>query len=165
MGGLGSGLTYQYWRPPRKTTVEECKVLTVKGLRKLDLLKPDTRISRTLSWGGDNPGAKSIFGITVDTANECPHIVLSYRSREREESFEYLVRLSTTEPPFGGVRWWLHCPLVFKAGLCDSRVTKLFLPMGRKYVGCRKCLNLGYRSSQESHKYDRLYVTWAKDLE
>ncbi len=158
MGGLGSGLTYQYWRPRRKTTVEECKVLLVKSLRELGMLKPNSTTSRTLTWAGCYPNNKSTFGITVNTTGNCPHLVLSYRIPERNESFEYEIRLSTSKPPFGGLRWWLRCPIRRKSGLCDHRVTKLYLPIGQRYVGCRDCYDLGYRSCQEAHKYDRLFA-------
>jgi hypothetical protein len=71
------------------------------------------------------------------------------------------VKLLTTEPNFGGVRWWFACPFTIEGERCNRRVAKLYLPPGEHEFGCRKCHDLTYQSSQESHKYDGLYAFWA----
>jgi hypothetical protein len=56
-----------------------------------------------------------------------------------------VARLETTEPHFGGVRWWFSCPQ------CGKRCKKLYLPPGQWEIGCRLCHNLTYRSAQTAH--------------
>jgi hypothetical protein len=50
---------------------------------------------------------------------------------------------------FGGVRWWWRCPD------CGRRRASLYRAGGR--WGCRACLDLAYRSQQESRGDDRLF--------
>jgi hypothetical protein len=50
------------------------------------------------------------------------------------------VRLSQTKVNNGGSRFWLHCPI------CDRRVTILYFHPYKRIIGCRKCLNLEYKS-------------------
>jgi hypothetical protein len=71
-------------------------------------------------------------------------------------SADYPVRLATTRPNYGGVRWWFVCPLVVRGVPCGQRAGKLHLPPGSLYFGCRACHGLTYASSQDSRKYDSL---------
>jgi hypothetical protein len=50
---------------------------------------------------------------------------------------------------FGGFRWWWVCPD------CGRRRASLYRA-GRRF-GCRACLDLAYRSQQESRGDDRLF--------
>ena len=43
---------------------------------------------------------------------------------------DYRVRLVTTEPTYGGRRWWFLCPLARQDGGPPRRVAKLYLPPG-----------------------------------
>jgi hypothetical protein len=63
----------------------------------------------------------------------------------------YRVRLTTTRPNFGGLRWWFICPLVRADGGPRGRVAKLYLPPGQAYFGSRDAHGLTYTSCQESH--------------
>ena len=58
------------------------------------------------------------------------------------ESVSEWLRLVTTTPNFGGVRWWVVCPG------CDKRRVTLYLPRGAVRFRCRVCHGLAYRSSQ-----------------
>ena len=49
---------------------------------------------------------------------------------------DYRVRLTSTRPNFGGLRWWFVCPLVRR------RVAKLYLPPGQIYFGSREAYGL-----------------------
>ena len=73
---------------------------------------------------------------------------------------DYRVRLVTTTPTYGGLRWWFICPLVINGVECNRRVRKLYL-YGR-YFGCRHCHNLTYRSSQEAHRFERFDLRLAR---
>jgi hypothetical protein len=41
---------------------------------------------------------------------------------------DYKIRLETTRPNFGGLRWWFMCPLVRRDGGPPRRAAKLYLP-------------------------------------
>jgi hypothetical protein len=64
------------------------------------------------------------------------------------EPFRYSVALEATPCHLGGTRWWIRCPLSRAGVACGRRVRKLYF--SGRYYGCRWCLNLTYRSSQES---------------
>ena len=76
-------------------------------------------------------------------------------------------RLFQPVPPanYGGLRWWLHCPLVRAGRPCSRRQRMLYLPNGATYFGCRDCHRLTYDSCQESHRFDRLYCETARRLD
>jgi hypothetical protein len=67
-------------------------------------------------------------------------------------------------PHYGGTRWYFLCPLVVNGKACLRRVSKLFLPPGGLYFGCRTCYGLAYTSSQESHKFDGMYKHLAAEM-
>ena len=56
--------------------------------------------------------------------------------------------LTTTRPPFGGLRWWFRCP---RSG---RRVRKLYLPLGGRHFWSRCAYGLAYASQRET-VYDR----------
>jgi hypothetical protein len=85
---------------------------------------------------------------------------LSYTVEGRwglKRRIEESVRLQTTRPNFGGVRWWFSCPHVVEGGECGRRVGKLYRPPRGRSFACRHCLDLTYESCQRSHVYDRLW--------
>jgi hypothetical protein len=106
----------------------------------------------------------------VDTLPEgqgpCVHLWYSWvwNSTQRQESANYTIRLTTTRPRFGGLRWWFLCPLVTWGRACERRVGKLHLPPHGRYFGCRQCHALTYTSCQESRKYDRLFRLVASNM-
>jgi len=80
---------------------------------------------------------------------------LSYANPEakgEQKELKYDVRLTTTRPRFGGLRWWFLCPLLSDGRPCGRRVGKLYLPPRGRYFGCRQCHNLTYKSCQEHDK-------------
>ena len=103
---------------------------------------------------------------TMDMGN--PRIRLSYswtwNGAGKPESADYHVRLATTCPRFGGLRWWFICPLIVNGRACGRRVGKLHMPPRARYFGCRHCHDLTYTSCQESHKHDRLYKSMALNM-
>jgi hypothetical protein len=64
---------------------------------------------------------------------------------------------STDMTPYGE-RTWLRCPM------CRSRVRYVYKPQAADAWACRRCHRLAYRSSQEAHKGERLYVALNKML-
>lgn len=69
----------------------------------------------------------------------------------------YGLRATSTPCRFGGRRWWLVCS-------CGRRVVTVYRPPGGRRFACRQCHRLGYQSTQDEHKFDRLYAALAADL-
>lgn len=84
-------------------------------------------------------------------------LILRYRWQDRED-IQLPVRFDVTPTQFGGERPWFICPLVVREVPCGRRCTKLYLPPGARYFGCRRCHDLTYASSQEAHQCERRYV-------
>jgi hypothetical protein len=59
------------------------------------------------------------------------------------------IRLTTTQPHFGGQRFWFVCG-------CGRRSGRLYLPAGETLFRCRLCCDLTYQSAQEHN------TKWAK---
>jgi hypothetical protein len=148
MGGLGSGRWGWY---TKKTTVEECRSLDICTLTREGVLKAGN--SGTIDWG--------------DSANigwfvESWGLRLTYTVGGKTD-VDYTVPITWTELHNGGRRPWFRCPGVVAGTECGKRVAKLYLPPGGRYFLCRGCYDLTYKSSQESHKYDRLYKKLAEN--
>ncbi len=75
-----------------------------------------------------------------------------------EHRVEQVVPLQTTQPHFGGLRWWFSCPQLIDGKECGRRVGKLYRPPDQRHFACRNCLDLTYESCQKSHRYDRLFT-------
>jgi hypothetical protein len=169
MGGPGSGNHYyHWWRGTKKTTVEDCLDLDANRWAREGILRAG--VWQSGNWRWTYRGGKS-FAVyyMVDTLAEAgPHLHLSYSwvwpGNPEPQQAAYTVRLTTTRPRFGGVRWWFVCPLTVNGRACNRRVGKLYLPPGARYFGCRHCHDLTYTSCQESRKYDSLYRHIAGNL-
>lgn len=71
--------------------------------------------------------------------------------------FRYGIRATSTPCRFGGRRW------LFKCG-CGRRVVNVYRPPGGQRFACRHCHHLGYSSTQDEHKFDRLYAALAANM-
>ncbi|MGL4961001.1 MAG: hypothetical protein ACRC67_07195 [Inquilinus sp.] len=78
---------------------------------------------------------------TRDMAFPCLWLIHDTRQGEERET-SYLVRLTTTVPPFGGLRWWFICPTT------GRRTSKLYLPRGGERFLSRQAYQLGYASQR-----------------
>src|SRR4051812_30796918 len=161
MGGFGSGS--RWLRPSRKTTVEECLCLDACRWAREGILRYGMHEFGAWSWTYAD-GRKCSINYEANVTDQSSTFVrLSYsvtlRAAPHPVSLDYSVKLTTTRPPFGGVRWWFLCPLN-----CARRVVKLYLPPGTRYFGCRQCHQLTYTSCQESHKYDAMYGMLARNM-
>jgi hypothetical protein len=158
MGGPRSGR----WRSHDKgITVEECLVLSMADLVRQQFVVPRGWTSGSLSWkrtGEAEPFAT--IGFEADISASCAWMRLHYTANGNP--VDYRVRLTSTRPNFGGVRWWFVCPLVRADGGPPRRVAKLYLPPGQVYFGSREAHGLTYTSCQESH--DRLFRKIAAEI-
>lgn len=151
MGGYGSG-----WKGPTKTQVEDCLVLSLTTLLRRKALVPGAWMSGSWSWlyEGREPHATLGYEASLcDPANAWLRLHYSVRG----EPVDYRIRLVTTRPTYGGVRWWFICPLVRRDGGPPRRVAKLYLPSGGRYFGSRLGYGLTYASCQESGKFRGLF--------
>ncbi len=143
MGGFGSGA----WRDilNRKTPVELCRILSSKQLRVAGLFSGVDNLR--VDWRN---GSGRVMGEAL-IINSDGRVIIN------DGGLEYVVALEQTACWFGGWRWWFLCPLIQNGGYCGNRCSKLYLPHGSKYFGCRECYDLTYLSCQESHKFDRIF--------
>ena len=132
MGGFGGGR----WPDllTRKTSVEQCRVLSMKQLRLGGLFGMAGCL--TVDW-------RDVTGRVVASAVvrlDGDGIIVKYAG------MEYKISIERMACRLGGWRYWFLCP-VFKDGVyCGNRVTKLYLPPSGKYFGCRECYDLTYES-------------------
>jgi hypothetical protein len=84
----------------------------------------------------------------LDYANGGPWLLVA--SGDGQDRRQHRIGLTFRGLPYGGVRWYLHCPVPRAGGgVCDQRVTKLFWPILPPFgLGCRACHHLVYESSQ-----------------
>jgi hypothetical protein len=91
--------------------------------------------------------------VTVDLTNEWNCFVeLIHPTRNEQRRVPIVtdrVRLTSTQPTFGGRRWWFLCPRT------GRRTTKLFLPNGGSHFWSRQAYGLGYRCQRED-RFSRL---------
>jgi len=141
----GSGSTRWGWHS-KADTVEDSYVLDTAGLTRKGFLPKDPAFRiLTLTWSSTTTGKElASIGFTVDTRDPAaPFARLSYQTNGDPK--DYRVRLESSRPPFGGLRWWWRCPVV----TCGKRVLKLYLPPGSGVFACRSCHRLTYTSAQE----------------
>jgi hypothetical protein len=162
VGGPGSGaFYYHWWRDRKKTVVEACLSLDANRWMREGNLRAGVQLSGSWRWVYSDGRECSIRYEVTTEYMAAPSVRLSYSrtcpDSGQQEPIEYRVRLATTRPRFGGLRWWFVCPLVKNGWDCGRRVGKLFLPPGGRYFGCRHCHDLTYTSCQESGKFRGLY--------
>ena len=152
MGGSGSG-----FQGRRKQSVEESKVIAVRDFH----TRRCTRVSGTFNWLGSDGGQSSVCYF-VDFSGLRLLLVL-YCPCGDDKYIRQPIELQCTPTDFGGERLWLTCPLIVGGAACNRRASKLYLPPGARYFGCRRCHELSYRSSQQAHQAERL-DRWSHDL-
>jgi hypothetical protein len=140
MGGRGSG----NWQPRfKKSTVEESVGLAIWHFQQAIHSRSNDEFRLTWEVGFD----ESSVGGLLSWASGKPTMTLGYRVAD-EEDVHIPVRLQTTPTNFNGERWWFVCPLIVGGVECNRRVSKLYLPAGERYFGCRHCHDLTHRSCQ-----------------
>jgi hypothetical protein len=166
VGGPGSGSFYQWWRPSRKTTVEECPSIDANLCKRKGVLKAGVHLTGNWQWTYRRRTKCSIgYEVnTLDMGQPWMRLFYTRKGKGEPQQEDYRLRLTTTRPRFGGLRWWFICPLGGNGWACGRRVAKLYLPPGCRFFGCRHCYHLTYTSCQESHKHDGVYRHIAANL-
>lgn len=150
MGGYGSGR----WNYHNKaSTADESKRLTLKAYR--GALRSIERGERGMamfnpSWSiGDKPAGSVTLIFTGGPGSVEARLEYTQTERgDKKTDYSYRVGLTTTRTPWDSLRYWWTCPN------CGGRCGTLYLPPGAHRFACRKCHDLTYTSSQESHKYE-----------
>lgn len=145
-------------------TTNECQSLSVKFLNENHYFDGGIR------WGGcswvRNGEKNGNIGFAVSTFRGDEYIRFQYTQTdsqtEEKTDLDYKARIVPTSCYFGGRRWWFICPLVINGQVCNRRVGVLYFGNG-KYLGCRHCYNLTYKSCKESHAFDSLYKSIAME--
>ena len=160
MGGYGS--TRWNWHT-KKTQVEECRKFDIKSFR--PYLIPG-RSGRWVWSIGDEERASisyQILGTHKPGGIKLRYTITKWNKEKLD--LDYVVRLTTTTLPWGGVRYWFVCPLTVNGKACGRRVGVLYLPPGANhYFGCRHCYDLTYQSSQEGNQYKSMFETLALQM-
>jgi len=155
MGGFGSG---RWGSHSKRYTKENSLTLDLNFILKHGGLEPRTG---TVHWSRNDKEFASIHYEIRRTFEGKFRLNLDYQNNG-ESVFESIELVSTPQN-LGGERYWMCCPLICNGIPCNKRRSKLYSPPGCKYFGCRDCLDLTYESSQESHKYDRVFSQFASD--
>ncbi len=160
MGGYGSTRWARY---AKKDVVEDC--LTLSIFRVVGPIIPDRMLESRRACSGSLVWTNKIsqkqiasVGFHLSFGSDgSPRLQLVYTSTfpsgEKQES-NYPIRLVSTAPYLGGVRWWFSCPA------CGRRVGKLYLPPSVVTFKCRHCHGLTYTSAQTAHRDDRGGGLW-----
>lgn len=141
MGGIGSG---SYYRWGSKVTMEACKRIDIRYMRKHGLLKPITHGS--LSW---NRGGEPCGNIGFTAFDDRLQLNYRYRPNDSEEwqPVEQTIYYDRTPCHYGNSRLWFLCPH------CHRRVAVL-ASIGSRFL-CRHCGDFAY-DSQNDHYVERL---------
>ena len=139
--------------------VEDCLTLSPAFLLKGRAVADVAYASGAVSWSypGSGPLASIRYAATL-SPHGAGYIRLRYAARG--EAMDYLVRLVTTRPNYGGLRWWFLCPVSAQRGI-EKRAAKLYLPPGAKFFGCREAHDLTYQSCRESWRFRGLFARLA----
>jgi hypothetical protein len=143
MGGYGSGS-----RSRRKPTVEECRALDIARFPVTEFAH-QSPWPTVISWRNYRDEVTASVGYTCEPGGSGSAILRFRYSVTRggeTTQIDEPIPVVTSQPYFGGVRWWFICPLTFDGAACQRRVRKLYLPSGGRYFGCRTCYNLTYET-------------------
>lgn len=122
--------------------------ISIYYLRKHNFLSGYMGGSLDWSCRGEKIGSISIAVKISEEENFARlHYIITRRSNDQKDNFDYKVSIVSTDCHFGGKRYWFICP----ASGCGRRVAKLY--QGQDIFACRHCYNLTYASRNENPTY------------
>ena len=152
MGGPGSGRWPVDYT--RRSIVESCVDLSITDMTRKGVLLRQIEIGGSLDWT-DKETQKVDFTIKFQViwhSADGALLRLAYKLPDTAEMVRYSIQVASTQPHWGGARFWFLCPISGTEGPCGRRAGKLYLPPQCKYFGCRLCYQLSYRSV---HRYEQ----------
>lgn len=122
--------------------------ISIYWLKKKDMLCGFC--NQGITWS-NQWGETGSIGIEIKISDEENfarlHYIITRRSNDQKDSFDYKVSIVSTDCHFGGKRYWFICP----ASNCGRRVAKIY--QGQDIFACRHCYNLTYASRNENPTY------------
>lgn len=127
-----------------RLTVEKCRILDIGAMQRAGLLEDGN------SWEWWLYGDNGPTQLRLTRHGDMLYASFSVREASGKEVPNAQAFLLLTTPAyFGGVRYWLTCPLEMSC----KRLRTLYLPPGAQDFGCRECHDLTYRSCLVSNKW------------
>lgn len=136
-----------WYRWNKKATNEDFHRFSISGLKREKLIGRGIRCSSVWQWLR-NGNVVSSIGYEINTLGNDPWLRVHYQNKRTGKDYDYKIKLVTTQPNYGGERWWFLCP----AHGCNRRVGVLFLG---QIFACRHCHNIAY-ATQNQAAYDRM---------
>jgi hypothetical protein len=131
-----------------KPLVEDCLVLDLASLMRLGPIRNGQAGDGELKWSIDGqPIASAQFRLELHGAKK-PRLILHHVIGPDGELRKQTIALTALPQHFGGLRWWMQCPLT------GERVRTLHLPIGGDRFASRKAWNLAYRV-ERLDRFDR----------
>ncbi len=141
MGGRGSG---RWKHHIKRGLVEDSLSVDVVSLRRAGVLGEQGG-SGSFEWTDRGTGERLALvlyhvGPAVDEGRELALYVV-----RPPELLTRLLRLESFRPHFGGLRWFIRCPVEG----CRTRSLTVFFDRHKGRFGCRSCLGLVHASAQQ----------------
>jgi hypothetical protein len=141
MGGYGSG---RNGGPP---TVESALRLDIDNLVRRGVIQLGTHLRGSMQFDFYDEELSIEFESKA-VASEASWLRLKYDITDywsgEDCKIDDLISLTTSRPPFGGIRWWFRCPRTYR------RVRVLHLPLGGRHFWSRRAHRLAYASQRET---------------
>jgi len=155
MGGKGSGSGYR-WN--KKTKLDEGLTLNINKLVRDGSIPSRGWTTGTREWisARTNDPVSSI-GYEINTGNPdnmWMRVHYTATIRGEKHDMDYKITITTTEPHYGGRRFWFICPHT------GARAAVLYCPPGSKWFASRKAYNLKYFSQSESPDHRAISRMW-----
>jgi hypothetical protein len=133
-----------------------CKRIDLAWMIRTKRAIPGSLVSGTLCWtcGGESAGSISYVADMRYPENAFLRLSYTRGSGSDREEVKQLVRLTYTEPNYGGRRWWMICPYR------HNRCGKLYLPNGGDRFAGRRAWKLGYhcqRVARRDRAFEKLF--------
>jgi len=135
-----------------RLTVEVCRCLDLRAMHRDGVLLSPPGSRWEVRWSGPDGTTEATLSYSVfATSGGATALRIDSNPRDGQSrmKFEYMIEITTTQPRFGGRRYWFRCPLLREGIRCGKRVGRLYLPPGQQLFGCRQCYGLTYQSAQQ----------------
>jgi hypothetical protein len=132
-------------------TVEGCLRLDIDKMMRWGVIQPGDHLFGEMTFNFNDDKLTIKFESVVDELHgswlRLQYAINDYWTGQTHQVDDKIFLVST-QPPFGGLRWWFLCPRL------NRRVRKLYLPLGARHFRSREAYRLAYPSQRET-AYDR----------
>lgn len=137
-----------------KRLVEDCLILDLAWLMRLGSIRTGLSGSGEMAWSIDNQKLGAVhFRLDLRTAEQA-RLTLSYALTNADGTLQakkQIIALQPTKQHFGGLRWWMLCPVTGK------RVRTMLLPPQADHFVSRSAFGTAYRSERLT-RFDRPFA-------